>query len=36
VAGNVRSQVAYNVQKMLGRPANTLRIYVQGVRVGER
>ena len=36
VAGNVRSQVAYNVQKMLGRPATTLRIYVQGVRVGER
>jgi uncharacterized alkaline shock family protein YloU len=35
VAGNVRSQVAYNVQKMLGRPATTLRIYVQGVRVGE-
>jgi uncharacterized alkaline shock family protein YloU len=36
VAGNVRSQVAYNVQKMLGRAATTLRIYVQGVRVGER
>jgi uncharacterized alkaline shock family protein YloU len=36
VAGNVRSQVAYNVQKMLGRSATTLRIYVQGVRVGER
>jgi uncharacterized alkaline shock family protein YloU len=35
VAGNVRSQVAYNVQKMLGRPATTLRIYVQGVRVGD-
>jgi uncharacterized alkaline shock family protein YloU len=35
VAGNVRSQVAYNVQKMLGRPASTLRIYVQGVRVGD-
>ena len=35
VAGNVRSQVAYNVEKMLGRPATTLRIYVQGVRVGE-
>ncbi len=36
VAGNVRSQVAYTIQKMLGRPATTLRIYVQGVRVGER
>jgi len=35
VAGNVRSQVAYAVQRMLGRPATTLRIYVQGVRVGE-
>jgi uncharacterized alkaline shock family protein YloU len=35
VAGNVRSQVAYNVEGMLGRPATTLRIYVQGVRVGE-
>lgn len=35
VAGNVRSQVAYNVQKMMGRTATTLRIYVQGVRVGE-
>jgi uncharacterized alkaline shock family protein YloU len=34
VAGNVRSQVAYNVEKMLGRPVTTLRIYVQGVRVG--
>jgi uncharacterized alkaline shock family protein YloU len=36
VAGNVRSQVGYNIQKMLGRSATTLRIYVQGVRVGER
>ncbi len=35
VAGNVRSQVAYNIQKMVGRPATTLRIYVQGVRVGD-
>lgn len=35
VAGNVRSQVAYNVERMLGRPATTLQIYVQGVRVGE-
>ncbi|MFH0915909.1 MAG: Asp23/Gls24 family envelope stress response protein [bacterium] len=35
VAGNVRSQVAYNVEKMTGRPVTTLQIYVQGVRVGE-
>jgi uncharacterized alkaline shock family protein YloU len=35
VAGNVRSQVAYNVEKMLGKPVTTLRIYVQGVRVGD-
>ena len=35
VAGNVRSQVAYNVEKMIGRPVTTLQIYVQGVRVGE-
>lgn len=35
VAGNVRSQVAYNVEKMIGRPVTALQIYVQGVRVGE-
>ncbi len=35
VAGNVRSQVAYNVQRMVGRPVTVLQIYVQGVRVGE-
>lgn len=35
VAGNVRSQVAYNVERMLGRPVDTLQIYVQGVRLGE-
>lgn len=35
VAGNVRSQVAYNIEKMTGRPVSVLRIYVQGVRVGE-
>jgi uncharacterized alkaline shock family protein YloU len=35
VAGNVRSQVAYNVERMVGRPITTLQIYVQGVRVGE-
>lgn len=35
VAGNVRSQVAYNVEKMTRRPVSGLQIYVQGVRVGE-
>ena len=35
VAGNVRSQVAYNVERMTGRPVTGLRIYVQGVRLGE-
>ncbi|MGI5939548.1 MAG: Asp23/Gls24 family envelope stress response protein [Thermoleophilia bacterium] len=35
VAGIVRSQVAYNVEKMTGRPVAGLHIYVQGVRVGE-
>jgi len=35
VAGNVRSQVAYNVERMIGRPVTALQIYVQGVRVGE-
>jgi uncharacterized alkaline shock family protein YloU len=35
VAGNVRSQVAYNVEKMTGTPVTGLRIYVQGVRLGE-
>ncbi len=35
VAGNVRSQVAYNVEKMTGRPVTGLHIYVQGVRLGE-
>jgi uncharacterized alkaline shock family protein YloU len=35
VAGNVRSQVAYNVEKMTGRPLTNLHIYVQGVRLGE-
>lgn len=35
VAGSVRSQVTYNVEKMTGRPVVGLRIYVQGVRVGE-
>jgi len=35
VAGNVRSQVAYNVERMTGRPIASLQIYVQGVRVGE-
>jgi uncharacterized alkaline shock family protein YloU len=35
VAGNVRSQVAYNVERMTGRPVGGLHIYVQGVRLGE-
>jgi len=35
VAGNVRSQVAYNVERMTKRPVTSLQIYVQGVRVGE-
>jgi uncharacterized alkaline shock family protein YloU len=36
VAGNVRSQVSYNVEKMTGRPVTSLQIYVQGVKVGEQ
>ena len=35
VAGNVRSQVSYNVERMVGGPVTALQIYVQGVRVGE-
>jgi uncharacterized alkaline shock family protein YloU len=35
VAGNVRSQVAYNVERMTGRLVSALQIYVQGVRVGD-
>jgi len=35
VAGNVRSQVAYNIERMTGKPVNGLRVYVQGVRLGE-
>jgi uncharacterized alkaline shock family protein YloU len=35
VAGNVRSQVAYNVERMTGRLVTGLHIYVQGVRLGE-
>lgn len=35
VAGNVRSQVAYNVERMTGRAVTGLHIYVQGVRLGE-
>jgi uncharacterized alkaline shock family protein YloU len=35
VAGNVRAQVAYNVQRMTGRPVTGLHVYVQGVRLGE-
>jgi uncharacterized alkaline shock family protein YloU len=36
VAGNVRAQVAYNVERMTGQPVAGLHIHVQGVRVGER
>jgi uncharacterized alkaline shock family protein YloU len=35
VAGNVRSQVAYNIERMTGRAVTGLHIYVQGVRLGE-
>jgi uncharacterized alkaline shock family protein YloU len=35
VAGNVRSQVAYNVERMTARPVTGLHIYVQGVRLAE-
>lgn len=35
VAGNVRSQVAYNVERMVGHSIGALQIYVQGVRLGE-
>jgi uncharacterized alkaline shock family protein YloU len=35
VAGNARSQVAYNVERMTGRQVTGLHIYVQGVRLGE-
>jgi uncharacterized alkaline shock family protein YloU len=35
VAGNVRSQVTYIVEKMTGRSVTALQVYVQGVRVGE-
>jgi uncharacterized alkaline shock family protein YloU len=35
VAGNVRSQVAYSIEKMTGKPVSGLRVYVQGVRLGE-
>jgi uncharacterized alkaline shock family protein YloU len=36
VAGNVRSQVAYNVEKALGQPVTDLHIHVQGVKLGDR
>lgn len=35
VAGNVRSQVTYNVERMTGRPISGLHIHVHGVRPGE-
>jgi len=34
VAGNVRSQVTYNVKKATGRQVAEIHIHVQGVRVG--
>lgn len=36
VAGNVRSQVSYNVWRMTARRVSDLHIHVQGVRVGKR
>ena len=36
VAGNVRAQVKYNVERALGSPVSEIRIHVQGVRLGER
>jgi uncharacterized alkaline shock family protein YloU len=36
VAGNVRSQVSYNVQRTTGRQISDLHIHVQGVRVGKQ
>ena len=35
VAGNVRSQVSYNLERTTGLPVTDLHIHVQGVRVGE-
>lgn len=35
VAGNVRSQVAYNVERTTGLRVTDLRIHVQGVRCGD-
>lgn len=35
IAGNVRSQVSYNVERTTGLPVTDLHIHVQGVRVGE-
>jgi uncharacterized alkaline shock family protein YloU len=35
VAGNVRSQVSYNVERTTGLPVTDLHIHVEGVRVGE-
>ena len=34
VAGNVRSQVMYNVKRATGRSVADIHIHVQGVRVG--
>lgn len=35
IAGNVRSQVSYNVERTTGLTVTDLHIHVQGVRVGE-
>lgn len=35
VAGNVRSQVMYTVERATGRPITELHIHVQGVKVSE-
>lgn len=35
VAGNVRSQVLYNVEKSTRLPVTDLHIHVQGVRIGD-
>jgi uncharacterized alkaline shock family protein YloU len=35
VAGSARSQVAYNIERMTGKPVTGLHVYVQGVRLGE-
>jgi uncharacterized alkaline shock family protein YloU len=36
VAGSVRSQVSYNVERMTQRAVSEIHIHVQGVRVGKQ